>query len=176
MNRKKGDPCLGSRGNRETKLHMHTSLSKQFYQYVCKRKRTCLHTNRMENSPIFSGLCRGIPGISRWANLPYGHRGWTSPQPGTPIYAADAGTVIAAKWHNHHHELGLLCGDRPRQRLQNALTRTCAAFVGLAGQTVEKGQLHGYGRYGAATGNHCHFEMYYNNALIAHGMCSRIYN
>ena len=37
-----------------------------------------------------------------------------------------------------------------------------------AGQTVTKGQLIGYvGATGAATGNHCHFEMYYNNALIS---------
>lgn len=43
-----------------------------------------------------------------------------------------------------------------------------SSFVVQAGQTVEKGQLIGYvGATGAATGPHCHFEMYYNNALIS---------
>ena len=47
-----------------------------------------------------------------------------------------------------------------------------SSFVVQAGQTVEKGQLIGYvGATGAATGPHCHFEMYYNNALISRAEC-----
>ena len=43
-----------------------------------------------------------------------------------------------------------------------------SSFVVQTGQTVTKGQLIGYvGATGAATGNHCHFEMSYNGALFS---------
>ena len=55
----------------------------------------------------------------------------------------------------------------PQDGIVLTRAREAGAIV-QAGQTVEKGQLIGYvGATGAATGSHCHFEMYYNNALIS---------
>lgn len=111
----------------------------------------------------------GYSGISRWANLPYGHRGVDiTAAYGTPIYAADAGTVIAAKWHNHPTMSWGYYVELDHGNGYKTLYAHMCRFVVQAGQTVEKGQLIGYvGATGAATGNHCHFEMYYNNALIS---------
>ena len=111
----------------------------------------------------------GYSGISRWANLPYGHRGVDiTAAYGTPIYAADAGTVIAAKWHNHPTMSWGYYVEIDHGNGYKTLYAHMSSFVVQAGQTVEKGQLIGYvGATGAATGSHCHFEMYYNNALIS---------
>lgn len=111
----------------------------------------------------------GYSGISRWASLPYGHRGVDITAPyGTPIYAADAGTVIAAQWHNHPTMSWGYYVEIDHGNGYKTLYAYMSSFVVQAGQTVEKGQLIGYvGATGAATGPHCHFEMYYNNALIS---------
>ena len=87
---------------------------------------------------------------------------------GTPIYAADAGTVIAAQWHNHPTMSWGYYVEIDHGNGYKTLYAHMSSFVVQAGQTVEKGQLIGYvGATGAATGPHCHFEMYYNNALIS---------
>ena len=111
----------------------------------------------------------GYSGISRWANLPYGHRGVDiTAAYGTPIYAADAGTVIAAQWHNHPTASWGYYVEIDHGNGYKTLYAHMSSFVVQAGQTVAKGQLIGYvGATGFATGNHCHFEMYYNNALIS---------
>ena len=111
----------------------------------------------------------GYSGISRWASLPYGHRGVDITAPyGTPIYAADAGTVIAAQWHNHPTMSWGYYVEIDHGNGYKTLYAHMSSFVVQAGQTVEKGQLIGYvGATGAATGPHCNFEMYYNNALIS---------
>ncbi len=111
----------------------------------------------------------GYSGISRWASLPGGHRGVDITAPyNTPIYAADAGTVIAAKWHNHPTASWGYYVEIDHGNGYKTLYAHMSSFVVQAGQTVTKGQLIGYvGATGTATGNHCHFEMYYNNALIS---------
>ena len=111
----------------------------------------------------------GYSGISRWANLPYGHRGVDITAPyGTPIYAADAGTVIAAQWHNHPTASWGYYVEIDHGNGYKTLYGHMSSFVVQTGQTVTKGQLIGYvGATGTATGNHCHFEMYYNNTLIS---------
>ena len=108
-------------------------------------------------------------GISRWASLPGGHRGVDiTARYGTPIYAADAGTVIAAQWHNHPTASWGYYVEIDHGNGYKTLYAHMSSFVVQAGQTVTKGQLIGYvGATGYATGNHCHFEMYYNNALIS---------
>ena len=111
----------------------------------------------------------GYSGISRWANLPYGHRGVDITAPyGTPIYAADSGTVIAAQWHNHPTASWGYYVEIDHGNGYKTLYAHMSSFVVQAGETVTKGQLIGYvGATGYATGNHCHFEMYYNNTLIS---------
>lgn len=108
-------------------------------------------------------------GISRWASLPGGHRGVDiTARYGTPIYAADAGTVIAAQWHNHPTASWGYYVEIDHGNGYKTLYGHMSSFVVQTGQTVTKGQLIGYvGATGTATGNHCHFEMYYNNALIS---------
>lgn len=111
----------------------------------------------------------GYLGISRWASLPYGHRGVDiTAAYGTPIYAADAGTVIAAQWHSHPTASWGYYVEIDHGNGYKTLYGHMSSFVVQTGQTVTKGQLIGYvGATGTATGNHCHFEMYYNNALIS---------
>ena len=111
----------------------------------------------------------GYSGISRWASLPGGHRGVDITAPyGTPIYASDAGTVIAAQWHNHPTASWGYYVEIDHGNGYKTLYAHMSSFVVQVGQTVEKGQLIGYvGATGYATGNHCHFEMYYNNRLIS---------
>ena len=83
---------------------------------------------------------------------------------GTPIYAADGGTVTYSGWMSGYGYLVQIDHGNGYKTLYGHMCR----YVVQAGQTVEKGQLIGYvGATGTATGNHCHFEMYYNNALIS---------
>ena len=106
--------------------------------------------------------------ISRWADLRPGsnyHRGVDIAAPyGTEIYAADAGTVVAstrhASWGNYveiDHGNGY-----------KTLYAHMSAQAVHVGDVVEQGQVIGYvGNTGNSYGNHCHFEMYYNNRLFS---------
>lgn len=112
-----------------------------------------------------------VPGyrqISRWAYLVPGpgfHRGADIAAPyGTPIYAADAGTVIEAvsmhySWGNYvkiDHGNGY-----------KTLYAHMSSFAVSLGDTVEQGQVIGYvGNTGNSYGNHCHLEMSYNDVLF----------
>ena len=112
-----------------------------------------------------------VPGyrqISRWADLRPGpgfHRGADIAAPyGTPIYAADAGTVIEVvpmhySWGNYvkiDHGNGY-----------KTLYAHMSSFAVSLGDTVEQGQVIGYvGNTGNSYGNHCHLEMTYNDVLF----------
>ena len=108
--------------------------------------------------------------ISRWAdpnpNIPGHHRGVDITAPaGTPIYASDSGTVVEVvpmhySWGNYvkiDHGNGYAT-------LYAHMTR----YVVSVGDTVTQGQVIGYvGSTGDSTGNHCHFEMAYNEVLFS---------
>lgn len=110
-----------------------------------------------------------VPGyreISRWSNLPYGHRGVDIAAPyGTPIYAADSGVVVQVvpmhySWGNYvqiDHGNGY-----------KTLYAHMSSFAVQLGDTVSQGQVIGYvGSTGDSTGNHCHLEMSYNDVLFS---------
>lgn len=92
-----------------------------------------------------------------------GHRGVDICAPyGTPIYACDAGTVVEAgshySWGNYikiNHGNGM-----------STLYAHCSALLVGAGQSVARGQAIGLvGATGAASGNHCHLEVYVGGGL-----------
>lgn len=112
----------------------------------------------------------GYKSISRWANLdrtsPGYHRGVDIAAPaGTPICAADSGTVVEvvrmhSSWGNYvkiDHGNGY-----------TTLYAHMSAFAVSLGETVTQGQVIGYvGNTGNSYGNHCHFEMAYNDVLFS---------
>lgn len=108
----------------------------------------------------------GYKSISRWAILPYVHRGVDIAAPyGTPIYAADSGTVVQVvpmhySWGNYvqiDHGNGY-----------KTLYAHMSGFAVQVGDTVSQGQIIGYvGSTGDSTGNHCHLEMSYNDTLFS---------
>ena len=82
---------------------------------------------------------------------------------GTPVYAADGGTVILAGWNggygnciviNHGNGLTTLYGHM-------------SSLVASVGQSVSKGQVIGYvGSTGASTGPHLHWEVAVNGQRV----------
>lgn len=110
-----------------------------------------------------------VPGyrdISRWANLPYGHRGVDIAAPyGTPIYASDSGTVVQVV-HMHYSWGNYVQIDHGNG--YKTLYAHMSNFAVQLGDTVSQGQVIGYvGSTGDSTGNHCHFEMSYNDVLFS---------
>ena len=81
---------------------------------------------------------------------------------GTPVYAADEGTVKFEGWGQNHNWMGepagicILLNNVKSYSGYAHLSRTKVDI----GQRVKKGQLIGYsGNTGASTGAHLHFEM-----------------
>lgn len=109
-----------------------------------------------------------VPGysyVSRWASLPGGHRGADICAPyGTPILAADSGSVVAAGWHwsyGNYVEIDHGNGYRTLYAHMSSISVT-------QGQAVSQGQEIGkVGSTGNSTGNHCHFEVYSGGTLIS---------
>ena len=82
---------------------------------------------------------------------------------GTPIIAAQAGTVVYADYHWSWGNNVLIS--------HNATYATryahCSSLAVSVGQYVEQGQIIGYvGSTGNSEGNHLHFEVYYNSVRV----------
>ena len=75
---------------------------------------------------------------------------------GTPIYAANDGTVLTASWHySYGYYIVIDHGNG-----MSTLYAHCSSLAVSAGQTVAKGQtIGGVGSTGYSTGNHLHFEV-----------------
>ncbi len=101
--------------------------------------------------------------VSRWMSS--GHRGADiCAAYGTTIIASDSGTVIAAGWHysyGNYVEIDHGNGYKTLYAHMSAISVT-------QGQAVSQGDKIGeVGSTGNSTGNHCHFEMFYNGALFS---------
>lgn len=82
---------------------------------------------------------------------------------GTPIIAAQSGTVLYADYHWSWGNNVLISHNA------NYATRYahCSSLAVSVGQYVEQGQIIGYvGSTGYSFGNHLHFEVYYNNVRV----------
>ena len=101
--------------------------------------------------------------VSRWMSS--GHRGADICAPyGTYIYASDSGTVIAAGWHysyGNYVEIDHGNGYKTLYAHMSAISVTQGQAVGQGDKIGEVGST------GNSTGNHCHFEMYYNGSLFS---------
>ena len=82
---------------------------------------------------------------------------------GTPIYAADGGTVVASGWDGGY-------GYRIRIDHGNGMVTLyahCSSLLVGSGEHVYKGQLIAYmGSTGISTGSHCHFGVYVNGTAV----------
>ena len=101
--------------------------------------------------------------VTRWMSS--GHRGADiCAAYGTTIIASDSGTVIAAGWHysyGNYVEIDHGNGYKTLYAHMSAISVT-------QGQAVSQGDKIGeVGSTGNSTGNHCHFEMFYNGALFS---------
>ena len=83
---------------------------------------------------------------------------------GTPIYAAQAGTVVYAGQTASGYGIHVIINHGGGVQ---TLYGHCSGLVVSVGQTVAKGQLIAYvGATGTATGNHCHFEVIVNGTRV----------
>lgn len=100
-----------------------------------------------------------------------GHRGTDYAAPGgTEIYAVSGGVVTAAAYHySWGYYVQVYHGKDDNGNSYSTLyAHMNSAPIVSVGQSVSKGQRLGYvGSTGNSTGNHCHFEMYYNNVLFS---------
>ena len=103
--------------------------------------------------PVNVGVYRGWG--MRWGRMHYGLDYAAST--GTPIYAADGGTVVAAKWHNNFGYYVKIDHGGGYQTLY----AHCSKMHVKVGDKVFKGQkIAAVGNTGRSTGPHCHFEVF----------------
>ncbi len=94
----------------------------------------------------------------------YGHKGLDiSASYGTPIYAADSGTVILSKWYGDYGNCVMIEHDNGIVTLYGH-----ASYLHVyAGQRVTQGQqIADVGSTGRSTGNHLHFEVRINGVCM----------
>ncbi|MEG1699217.1 MAG: peptidoglycan DD-metalloendopeptidase family protein [Oscillospiraceae bacterium] len=118
----------------------------------------------------------GVVGTGRFAypvpNVTYvttkfgqgGHRGVDiCAAYGSPIVAADSGTVVQAGYHNSYGNYILINhGNGISTRYAH-----CSQLAVGVGSTVGRGQIIGYvGSTGNSSGNHCHFEVMVGGGLV----------
>lgn len=82
---------------------------------------------------------------------------------GTPIYAANDGSVVTATWHSSYGNYIVLDHGNGK----STLYAHCSGLAVSSGQSVSKGQVIGYvGSTGYSTGNHLHFEFRVNGQKV----------
>ena len=109
--------------------------------------------------PVAVAVYRGYG--PRWGRMHYGLDYAAST--GTPIHAADGGTVISAGWSGAY---GLRIMIDHGGNIKT-LYGHCSALYVSAGQQVYKGQtIAAVGSTGRSTGPHCHFEVFVNGANV----------
>ena len=109
--------------------------------------------------PVAVGVYRGYG--PRWGRWHYGLDYAAST--GTPIHAADGGTVISAGWSGAY---GMRIMIDHGGNIKT-LYAHCSALYVSAGQQVYKGQtIAAVGSTGRSTGPHCHFEVFVNGANV----------
>lgn len=101
--------------------------------------------------------------VSRWMSS--GHRGADICAPyGTTIIASDSGTVVAAGWHYSYGNYVEIDHGNGYKTLYAHMS----AIAVTQGQAIAQGDKIGeVGSTGNSTGNHCHFEMFYNGSLFS---------
>ncbi|WP_128896806.1 murein hydrolase activator EnvC family protein [Longirhabdus pacifica] len=82
---------------------------------------------------------------------------------GTPIYAADNGTVVVAGWYSSYGNCVIVSHGNGLKTLYAHMSSISVSV----GDNVEKGNtLGGVGTTGDSTGNHLHFEVIENNVKV----------
>ncbi len=109
--------------------------------------------------PVNVGVYAGYG--MRWGRMHYG-LDYAAPT-GTPIYAADGGTVTSAGWSGAYGYTIVIDHGANKKTLY----AHCSRLFVSAGTKVYKGQhIAAVGSTGRSTGPHCHFEIFINGANV----------
>ena len=109
--------------------------------------------------PVNAGIYAGYG--MRWGRMHYGVDFAAST--GTPIYAADGGTVIFSGWSGAYGYVVTIDHGANKKTLY----AHCSRLLVSAGTKVYKGQhIAAVGSTGRSTGPHCHFEIFINGANV----------
>ncbi|MBQ8927663.1 MAG: M23 family metallopeptidase [Oscillospiraceae bacterium] len=152
-------------GTEQSREILHTAITKPpvpeqigvgTYSPEPASETTVLLGNGMFGWPVNGGYISSPFGGAR------NHKGLDIAAPyKTEIYAAGNGTVVTAGWNSGGYGNYVIIEHENGYR---TLYAHCCLVIAVEGQQVEKGQLIAYvGSTGDSTGNHCHFEVRFNN-------------